>query len=311
MCAANRTSTRTELALATNPFDAKSEVIGRSALDFETILSGQYWGELRTFLAVAKAKSLTKAAESLSISLMTVGREIRRLQDMMGSQLAIISKSGVTLTPRGLELASTLIKLDHTLLSLTNELRAESREAEGIVRVGITDGLGVVFVVPALRQFSLEFPLIQVQLKSPGNFSSLRDNQTDLMIGFGAEPNEDIFCEPLGWLHLIPISSESYIQRVGLPTLANIQNYDFIDSEIYSSQSPIWAPWRALTTRGRVAHLCDTSISYGMMAKAANGIYLLANYNLMEPCAVPLDLNCKISIRLHLIGLRERLEANP
>lgn len=130
MCAANRTSSRTELALATNPFDAKSEVIGRSALDTETILSGQYWGELRTFLAVAKAKSLTKAAESLSISHMTVGREIRRLQDMMGSQLAIISKSGVTLTPRGLELATTLIKLDHTLFSLTNELRAESREAK-------------------------------------------------------------------------------------------------------------------------------------------------------------------------------------
>lgn len=48
-----------------------------------------------------------------------------------------------------------------------------------------------------------------------------------------------------------------------------------------------------------------------MMAKAANGICLLANYNLMEPCAVPLDLNCKISIRLHLIGVRERLEAKP
>jgi hypothetical protein len=40
-----------------DPFDREQRVLNRSPLDDETILSREFWGELRVFLAVAKAKS--------------------------------------------------------------------------------------------------------------------------------------------------------------------------------------------------------------------------------------------------------------
>src|SRR5215475_6497057 len=99
----------------------------RSPLDNEDILSGQFWGELRVFLAVAKAKSFNRAAEILNTSQPTVSRQVKRLQDMMGSQLFISTPRGVKLTQKGEALAKALSRLDQTLYSITSDLRAESR----------------------------------------------------------------------------------------------------------------------------------------------------------------------------------------
>jgi hypothetical protein len=51
-----------------HPFDTTAPSISRRALDHADLLSGDYWGELRTFLWVAKAGSLSKAAELLGSS---------------------------------------------------------------------------------------------------------------------------------------------------------------------------------------------------------------------------------------------------
>src|SRR5687767_9352967 len=122
------------------PFEPAQRDLVRSPLDDENLLSGQFWGELRVFLAVAKAKSFNRAAEVLNTSQPTVSRQVRRLQDLMGSQLFVPTKSGVKLTGKGQALAQALTKLDHSLYALTNDLKAESKEAEGVVRVSVTDG---------------------------------------------------------------------------------------------------------------------------------------------------------------------------
>jgi DNA-binding transcriptional LysR family regulator len=299
-----------ENSLESHPFDTEAPSISRRALDHEGLLSGDYWGELRTFLWVAKAGSLSRAAELLGSSHATVGREIRRLQDQMGSQLVTLTKNGANLTQKGRALTAELLRLDQRLFSIASDLRAEKSEADGIVRLGITDGLGVVFLVPELRRFSMQYPRIQVHLKSPGNFRNLRENQTDVIIGFSPDPSHDMTSRPLGWLHFIPMASQSYIERMGVPIHANVEKHLFIDSEIYSAKGA-WDSWHTLISQGTIAHYCDASISYAMMVRAGLGIGLLANYNMMEPAARPLDLDIHVKLQLHVIALTERLEAKP
>ena len=296
---------------ALHPFDSRASSLSGSAIENPQILSGKYWGELRTFLALAKAKSLNKAAEELGTSHMTVGRDIRRLQDVMGAQLVVLSKAGAKLTARGERLTKTLLRFDQELFSLSNDLKNETRNAEGLVRISMTDGLGAIFVVPALRDLSVRFPRLQIQMKSTVNFRSLRENQTDLMIGFSGDPSSDLICKRLGYLHFLPFATRSYIERKGVPTIDNIEEHEFVDSEIYSSQAPIWKTWHELTARGRIAHYCDASISYGLMVKAGLGIGLLGNFNALEASGVPLALETKVTLPLFLIGVAERLESKP
>src|SRR3982750_4262191 len=100
------------------PFDVEQQAFNKTPLDDETLLSGQFWGELRVFLAVAKTKSFNRAAELTNTSQPRVSRQVKRLQDLVGSQLFIATARGVKLTQKGEALAHALSKLDHTLFSI-------------------------------------------------------------------------------------------------------------------------------------------------------------------------------------------------
>jgi DNA-binding transcriptional LysR family regulator len=293
------------------PFDEEQQSFNKSSLDEETLLSGQFWGELRVFLAVAKTKSFNRAAEITNTSQPTVSRQVKRLQDVVGSQLFISTPRGVKLTQKGEALAQALSRLDHTLFSITSDLKAESREAEGTVRVSITDGLNAFFAAPALVQFSAQYPKIQLHLKNPLNVMNLRENQTDMMIITMPSESSGIQFRKLGQLHFIPVVAKDYIQKYGLPTRNNLEQHLFIQSEYYLAKTGLWDGWQQAVSRGRVAHYCDNSFAYGMLVKAGHGIGMLGSYTLMEPCAVPLEIGLRISVPLYLIAFTERLNARP
>ena len=293
------------------PFDEEQQLFNKSPLDEETLLSGQFWGELRVFLAVAKTKSFNRAADITNTSQPTVSRQVKRLQDAVGSQLFISTPRGVKLTQKGEALARALSRLDHTLFSITNDLKAETREAEGLVRVSITDGLNALFAVPALERFSAQYPKIQLHLKNPINMMNLRENQTDIMIGFMPTESSDIRFQKLGQLHFIPIAVKDYIRKYGLPTRDNLEQHLFLQSEYYLPKTGLWDGWQRAVARGRVAHYCDNSFAYGMLVKAGQGIGMLGSYSVLDPSAVPLEIDLRVSVPLYLIALTDRLSARP
>jgi len=292
-------------------FDEEQHAFNKSPLDDETLLSGQFWGELRVFLAVAKTKSFNRAAAITNTSQPRVSRQVKRLQDAVGSQLFISTARGVKLTQSGEELAKALCRLDHTLFSITNDLKAQTREAEGTVRVSITDGLNALFAAPALDKFSAEYPKVQVHLKAPINIMDLRENQTDMMISVSPAESSDIRFRKLGTLHFIPVVSKDYIEKHGLPTLHNLEQHLFIQSEYYMAKTGLWGGWQNAVARGRVAHHCDSSFAYGMLVKAGHGIGMLGSYVLVEPCFMPLQIDLRISVPLYLLALTDRLNTRP
>jgi DNA-binding transcriptional LysR family regulator len=292
-------------------FDEEQRAFNGSPLDDENLLSGQYWGELRVFLAVAKTKSFNRAAEITNTSQPRVSRQVKRLQDLVGSQLFISTARGITLTRSGEALANALCRLDHTLFSITRDLKVDTSEAEGTVSVSITDGLNALFAAPALEQFSAQYPKIQLHLKHPINFMSLRENQTDMMISISPAESSDIRFRKLGQLHFIPVASKDYIRKHGLPTRNNLEQHAFLQSEYYLARTGLWDGWQQAVARGRIAHYCDNSLAYGMLVKAGHGIGMLGSYTLVEPCFVPVEIDLRISVPLYLIALTERLNARP
>ena len=293
------------------PFDEEQQSFNKSSLDEETLLSGQFWGELRVFLAVAKTKSFNRAAEITNTSQPTVSRQVKRLQDIVGSQLFISTPRGVKLTKKGEALAKALSRLDQTLYSITSDLKGETREAEGTVRVSITDGLNALFAAPALLKFSAQYPKIQLHLKNPLNHLNLLENQTDMMIGFMPSVSSDIQFRKLGQLHFVPVVAKEYIQTYGLPTRSNLERHLFLQTEYYAAKTGMWESWQRAMSRGRIAHWCDNSFAYGMLVKAGHGVGLLGSFTLMEPCFVPLDIDVRIAVPLFLVALTDRLNARP
>jgi DNA-binding transcriptional LysR family regulator len=291
------------------PFEVEQKLFNRTALEDESILSGQFWGELRIFLAVAKARSFNRAAEMLNMSQPTVSRQVKRLQDLVGSQLFVSTQQGVRLTPRGEALAKALVALDHSLFAITHDLQGDRSLAEGTVRISVTDGLNAVFVAPALQAFTNRYPRIHLQLKSPGNMLSLRDNQTDMMIGSAPNHAGDVTVRRLGLIHFIPFASSAYINRHGMPTSEDLEPHLFLQSEYYLGKTGLWDSWNAAVARGTVSHFCDNSFAYALLAKSGLGIALLGSYLMMDPLAIPVDIDVKVKAPLYGLVLTERLNS--
>jgi len=293
------------------PFDHLNRTLNRTALDDPRILSGPFWAELRVFLAVAKSKSFNRAADELGLSQPTVSRHVHRLQDLMGCQLLSSSNSGIVLTERGSELAKTLLDLDDRLFKLSRQLRAETRAAEGLVHISATEALAGLFVVPNILAFNEQYPNIRLHLKNPINLVKFRENQADIALRFALPAEKGIETLAVGYVHLIPVATHSYLSRYGVPTRDNLENHCFIDTDYYAARTELWSAWREALDRGHVAHFCDNSYAYAFMIKSGLGIGLMGNYTLSDPSIVPLDLGVHIKLPLYLLAESDRLNSKP
>jgi DNA-binding transcriptional LysR family regulator len=282
--------------------------MGKSPLDDPHILSGPFWGELRVFLAVAKAKSFNRAAEALNMSQPTVSRAVRRLQDVMGAQLVIPTQAGITLTRQGEELALSLRDLDQKLFEISSDLNAEARAAEGNVRLAGSEALAGLFVVPALLAFNEVYPKIRLQICTPQDRMNFRSNRVDVMITLVPPPqSEPVVTRQLGYLHLLPIADKSYIERYGVPTRSNLSAHCFLQVEHHSKRGGLSDSWLDLIAQGVVTHTCDNLLTYSLMVKNGLGIGLVANCALADPTAVPLELGVHIRAPLYVVAPAERL----
>ncbi len=235
-------------------FDDEQRSLNKSPLDDQALLSGEFWGELRTFLAVAKTKSFNRAAEITNASQPRV-KSAGEAPAGCGRFAAVhLDRARGEADPKRRGAGAGAVQPRSYTLS-TSDLKAESSEAKGIVRVSITDGLNILFAAPSLERFSEEYPKIQVHLKSPLNILNLRENQTDMMIGFGPIESSDIQFRKLGQLHFIPVCTKDYIRKHGLPTRDNMEQHVFLQSEYYLAKTGMWDSWQQAAARGRIAAL--------------------------------------------------------
>lgn len=279
--------------------------------DEARVLSGPVWAELRVFLAVAQAKSFNRAAEELNMSQPTVSRQVRRLQDYMGTQLLVTTQAGIILTDKGRELATSLQMLDRQLAQISSDLAADARAAEGVVQVEAGAVLAGMFMAPALVRFHEDYPKIRLQMRTLFDPTYSRSAASDVMLGYAPSDRPDVTTRALGVMHLLPMAARSYIERYGVPTRSNLSSHFFVQCDTYTPEVQTFDPWLSLITRGVTAHSSDSALAYGMMVKSGLGIGLLGSYLLDEPSLIPLELGVCIPIPLFALARTDRLASRP
>ncbi len=278
----------------------------------EGLLSGSYWGELRTFLEVARAKSFNNAAKQLKTTHPTIARRVRELEKQMRVQLLVPTERGIKLTPRGEALAQALFAFDQSVYAIAAGVEEDTPTAEATVRVSLTNGTNAVFVAPNLQAFSQTNPHIHVHTKSIVSLNDLRENQTDMMVAYVTPENRpDLVVERLGTIHFRPLASKAYVSEYGLPNHGNLKQHRFIQAYLYESNPDLWGDWNSLVNRGTISHYCDDTLVYALMIRWDLGIGLTPTYVSVHREGVPVDLGVLISLPLYGIALRERLRSRP
>jgi DNA-binding transcriptional LysR family regulator len=158
---------------------------------------------LRSFVAVADAGGVTRAAAQLNLTQSAVSMQLKRLEESLG--LALLDRSGrtIALTAQG----EQLLAYARRLLALNDEAwgRLTHPAFEGMVNLGVPHDIIYPHIPGVLRQFAAEYPRVRLQLHSlytSGLKELFARGEMDLILTteVGIDSGgEALACDPLVW----------------------------------------------------------------------------------------------------------------
>jgi len=151
--------------------------------------------QLRSFVAVAEAGHLTRAAERLHVSQPAVSAQIKALEDELDVVLFERTSSGMVLTSAGERLITDAERVLSAAQVLRNVAKALKGEVTGKVRVGTTSDPGFIRVGEFLHTTIARHPLLQVELHQEvtgAAFSQVRDGELDASFYYGEIDNPSV-----------------------------------------------------------------------------------------------------------------------
>jgi DNA-binding transcriptional LysR family regulator len=150
------------------------------------------WDDLRFFLAIARARSLTVAGRALGVSQPTVSRRLAALEARLSVRLFDRTRQGYELTAVGMDLFGTVQQVEEDLAGADRKIYGKDQDARGGLRVTCTEYFLNGYLAPFLWQFLREHPGIELSVICTQAFLSLSRSDADLAIRFTQRPPETL-----------------------------------------------------------------------------------------------------------------------
>ncbi len=159
---------------------------------------------LRSFVAVADAGGVTRAAGFLHLTQSAVSMQLKRLEDLLGLELLDRSGRTIALTSSG----EQLLSYARRMVALNDEVitRLTDQAFEGEIVLGVPHDIVYPAVPMVLKQFNAAFPRVKVQLEAShttvlkGQFAK---GAADLILTTETAPDsgaETLAVKPLHWV---------------------------------------------------------------------------------------------------------------
>lgn len=121
---------------------------------------------LKYFLAVAREKNITKAAELLHITQPTLSKQLMDLEDKLGKKLFIRGNRKITLTQEGLLLQKRAEEIIALVNKTENEISTDSEEISGDIFIGAGETDGFRWLLKIANKLKAEHPQIHYHISS-------------------------------------------------------------------------------------------------------------------------------------------------
>jgi DNA-binding transcriptional LysR family regulator len=148
-------------------------------------------GTLRSFVTIAETGSMTRAAARLHMTQSAISMQIKRLESSLNLSVFDRSVQGMTPTASG----DQLLGYARKMLALNDEAwgRLTAEEFEGRISLGVPSDIINPLIPRVLRDFTRDYPRVQVQLASALSGRLLRqfdEGHHDLVLTTEREPGQ-------------------------------------------------------------------------------------------------------------------------
>jgi len=173
--------------------------------------------DLEAFLAIVENGSQTAAAKQLRRSLQSIGRSLAALERSLGVELVRRSTRRSNATPTGLAFYRRVKPAWLEINAAKREVGSERAEPRGLLRVASPVLFASTYVAPAISDFLLRYPQVDVELKASDRRVDLYAEGFDVAVRIRHLPDSQLKARRLGSLRVVVYGTPGYFAEHGRP----------------------------------------------------------------------------------------------
>jgi DNA-binding transcriptional LysR family regulator len=171
------------------------------------------WDDLRIFLSVARAESLSGAARRLKLDPATVGRRIERLEGALGAALFLKSPQGYALTAAGQRFLSHAEGAEQAAMGAVDAIGGEEAGLEGLIRIGAPDGCANFLLPQVTARIAEANPGLEIQIVALPRIIDLSKREADMAIAVSRPETGRLTAQKIADYRLCMAASGDYLAR--------------------------------------------------------------------------------------------------
>lgn len=199
--------------------------------------------DMLVFVTVAEQKSFTAAANILGKTTSAVSQTIARLEQALDTQLFYRTTRSISLTEEGQRALTLFTDMRDAYDAATTEMASSKSNPEGTFSVTAPHALSESIMVPALSEYSAQFPGVNIRLISEDHPLNIIERRIDLSVRVGNPTAQNARISKVGMLEEQLYASPEYIvSKGGMPSsIAILWDWDHVANEWQGSPIKITA----------------------------------------------------------------------
>ncbi|WP_092497562.1 LysR family transcriptional regulator [Meinhardsimonia xiamenensis] len=237
------------------------------------------WDEIRTAYHVARAGTVSGAAEALGVHHATVIRHIDALEKRLGTKLFQRHARGYTPTEAGQELLRVAQATDDQLSQLVSRIRGQGEAMSGELIVTSLAGLAPL-LTPALVAFQQAHPDLVVRFLTDERLFRLEYGEAHVAVRAGRAPEEpDNVVQPFCRLSAALYAAPAYAEAYGLPASEEeLPRHRFVAHDNANSRAPTEMWLRERVPRDQVVFRAVESRAHELAVIGGAGLGFLPRW---------------------------------
>lgn len=201
--------------------------------------------QLRAFVAVARERSFTRAAETLATSQPSISLLIKQLETALGLKLFDRTTKELHLTAEAANFLPTIERLNEDLDAALQDLLATAERRRGRVSLAVLPSIATNVLPDTVASFAAKYPNIRISVRDDNTKAicqQVRNGEVDLGVAGHVEGDADLMFEPLlrDPFGMVAHPEHELAQTTGPVAWSELAEYQFISFGLDTGLRPLF-----------------------------------------------------------------------
>lgn len=173
---------------------------------------------MQAFRRIVERGSFARAAEDLGVSPALLSREVKLLEESLGSTLLTRTTRSMSLTDAGQLYYDEAASILDAVTQVETRIRDGAGAVRGHLKVNASSSFGQTVIAPVLPRFLQEYPDLRVTLSLDDRVVDMVEGGFDVSIRIRpAMPDAALVARRIGTMRQRIFAAPAYLDRVGAP----------------------------------------------------------------------------------------------